>query len=121
MRSCGRTAASARRPSCAARFLVGIATSADAPPSNMAPCSATRARSPTTAGCRAMALNPTIFKAYDVRGVYPDEINEETARAIGVGFAEYLKPTRIAVGRDMRLSSPAIAAAFIDGVTSQGV
>ncbi len=68
-----------------------------------------------------MALNPTIFKAYDVRGVYPDEINEETARAIGVGFAEYLKPTRIAVGRDMRLSSPAIAAAFIDGVTSQGV
>jgi phosphomannomutase len=68
-----------------------------------------------------MALNPTIFKAYDVRGVYPEEINEETARAIGVGFAEYLKPTRVAVGRDMRLSSPALAAAFVDGVTSQGV
>jgi len=68
-----------------------------------------------------MHVNATIFKAYDVRGVYPDEINEETARAIGVGFADYLKPTRIAVGRDMRLSSPAIAAAFIDGVTSQGV
>jgi phosphomannomutase len=68
-----------------------------------------------------MNLNRGIFKAYDVRGVYPDEINEETARAIGVGFAEYLKPKRIAVGRDMRLSSPALAAAFIDGVTSQGV
>jgi len=68
-----------------------------------------------------MQLNPSIFKAYDVRGTYPDELNEETARAIGVGFAAYLKPTRIAVGRDMRLSSPAIAAAFIDGVTAQGV
>ena len=68
-----------------------------------------------------MPFNPSIFKAYDVRGVYPDEINDETARAIGVGFAEYLKPKRIAVGRDMRLSSPALAAAFIDGVTSQGV
>src|SRR5690349_510230 len=66
-------------------------------------------------------MNPSIFKAYDVRGTYPDELNEETARAIGVGFAAYLKPTRIAVGRDMRLSSPAIAAAFIDGVTAQGV
>lgn len=66
-------------------------------------------------------MNAAIFKAYDVRGVYPDEVNEETARAIGVGFAAYLKPQRIAVGRDMRLSSPALAAAFIDGVTSQGV
>jgi phosphomannomutase len=68
-----------------------------------------------------MPFNPSIFKAYDVRGVYPGEINEEIARAIGVGFAEYLKPQRIAVGRDMRLSSPALATAFIDGVTSQGV
>jgi phosphomannomutase len=65
-------------------------------------------------------FDPTIFKAYDVRGVYPDEINEDAARAIGVGFAAYLRARRIAVGRDMRLSSPALAAAFIDGVTSQG-
>jgi len=68
-----------------------------------------------------MSFNPTIFKAYDVRGVFPDEIDEAIARAIGVGFAAYLTPRRIAVGRDMRLSSPALAAAFIDGVTSQGV
>ena len=68
-----------------------------------------------------MQLNPTIFKAYDIRGVYPDELNEETARAIGVGFAAYLQGQRIAVGRDMRLSSPALANAFIDGVTTQGV
>jgi phosphomannomutase len=65
-------------------------------------------------------MNPNIFKAYDVRGLYPDEVNEETARAIGAAFVAYLKAARIAVGRDMRLSSPALAAAFIDGATSQG-
>ena len=61
-----------------------------------------------------------IFKAYDVRGLYPGEVNEDTARAIGAGFVAYLQAKRIAVGRDMRLSSPALAAAFIDGATSQG-
>ena len=67
-----------------------------------------------------MNLNPDIFKAYDVRGVYPSEIHEDAARAIGAAFVAYLKATRIAVGRDMRLSAPALAAAFIDGATSQG-
>ena len=62
----------------------------------------------------------SIFKAYDIRGIYPGEIDEEAARAIGAGFAAYLDARRIAVGRDMRLSSPALAAAFIDGATSQG-
>jgi phosphomannomutase len=47
-------------------------------------------------------------------------VNEEAARAIGVAFVAYLKAKRIAVGRDMRLSSPSIAQAFIDGATSQG-
>jgi phosphomannomutase len=65
-------------------------------------------------------VNPDIFKAYDVRGLYPDEINEETARDIGAAFVAYLNAKRIAVGRDMRLSSPALAAACIDGATSQG-
>ncbi len=64
--------------------------------------------------------NPDIFKAYDVRGTYPDQINEDAARAIGAAFVAYLKAKRIAVGRDMRLSSPALAQAFIDGATSQG-
>ena len=68
-----------------------------------------------------MQLNPAIFKAYDIRGIYPDELNEDTAHAIGIGFAAYLKGQRIAVGRDMRLSSPALTAAFVEGVTSQGV
>ncbi|HEY7288407.1 MAG TPA: phosphomannomutase/phosphoglucomutase [Vicinamibacterales bacterium] len=67
-----------------------------------------------------MKLEPDIFKAYDVRGVYPTEVNEDAARAIGAGFIAYLKARRIAVGRDMRTSSPSLAAAFIDGVTSQG-
>src|SRR5438046_3264402 len=67
-----------------------------------------------------MNVNPDIFKAYDVRGVYPNEVNEEAARAIGAAFVVYLQAKRIAVSRDMRLSSPALAAAFIDGATSQG-
>jgi len=67
-----------------------------------------------------MNLNPGIFKAYDVRGLYPGEVNEEGARAIGAAFVAYLQAKRIAVGRDMRLSSPSLAAAFIDGATAQG-
>ena len=51
----------------------------------------------------------SIFKAYDVRGLYPAEIDEDAARAIGRGFVAYLSAKRIAVGRDMRLSSPSLA------------
>ena len=68
-----------------------------------------------------MNLNPDIFKAYDVRGVYPGELDEDAARAIGAAFVVYLKAARIGVSRDMRLSSPTMAAAFIEGATSQGV
>ena len=67
-----------------------------------------------------MTINTSIFKAYDVRGLYPSEVNEDAARAIGRGFVAYLQARRIAVSRDMRLSSPSIAAAFIDGATAQG-
>ena len=67
-----------------------------------------------------MQINPDIFKAYDVRGLYPGEINEQMARLIGRGLATYLRVPAIAVSRDMRLSSPALSAAFIDGVRSQG-
>jgi phosphomannomutase len=65
-------------------------------------------------------INPAIFKAYDVRGLYPQEINEEAARLIGRGFVAYLKAKRIAVSRDMRVSSPSVAAAFIEGARQQG-
>ena len=67
-----------------------------------------------------MPINPNIFKAYDVRGLYPGEINEGAARDIGRAFVAYLGARRIAVSRDMRVSSPALAAAFIDGARAQG-
>jgi phosphomannomutase len=66
------------------------------------------------------SIDPAIFKAYDVRGLYPQEINEEAARLIGRGFVAYLQAKRIAVARDMRLSSPSIAAAFTEGARQQG-
>src|SRR5262252_1765969 len=65
-------------------------------------------------------INRSIFKAYDVRGLYPQEIDEEGARLIGRGFVAYLKAKRIAVARDMRVSSPSLAGAFIDGARQQG-
>lgn len=67
-----------------------------------------------------MQMNPEIFKAYDVRGLYPGELNEEIARLIGRGFAAYLQAGRIGVSRDMRISSPSLAAAFVEGVREQG-
>jgi phosphomannomutase len=67
-----------------------------------------------------MSISPKIFKAYDIRGVYPSEIHEAAARDIGRAFVAYLGPGRIAVSHDMRLSSPALAAAFIDGARTQG-
>ncbi len=67
-----------------------------------------------------MTINPAIFKAYDVRGLYPQEVDEEAARLIGRGFVAYLGAKRIAVSRDMRLSSPPVAAAFIEGARQQG-
>ena len=67
-----------------------------------------------------MRVNPEIFKAYDIRGLYPSELNEEIARLIGRGFATYLNVPRVAVSRDMRVSSPALASAFIEGVRDQG-
>jgi phosphomannomutase len=67
-----------------------------------------------------MNINPGIFKAYDIRGLYPDEIDEQVARQVGRGFVAYLKATQIGVSRDMRMSSPALAAAFIEGAREQG-
>ncbi|WP_427884944.1 phosphomannomutase/phosphoglucomutase [Kribbella sp. GL6] len=65
-----------------------------------------------------------IFKAYDVRGVVPEQLDESVARAAGVAFVEVLDvlagPGAVVIGYDMRPSSPALAAAFADGVTSTG-
>jgi phosphomannomutase len=65
-------------------------------------------------------LDPKVFKAYDVRGIYPAEIDEDGARAIGRAFVEEFGPKRIAVGHDMRVSSPGMAAAAIAGAAEAG-
>ena len=61
-----------------------------------------------------------IFKAYDIRGSYPDELDEKIAREVGAAFVRLLKARRIVVGRDMRLSSPSLAEAFIGGAITAG-
>ena len=65
-------------------------------------------------------MNPNIFKAYDVRGLYPAELDEQMFHQIGRAFVAYLNAKRIGVGRDMRVSSPSLAAAFIAGAREQG-
>jgi phosphomannomutase len=65
-------------------------------------------------------LDPKVFKAYDVRGIYPTELDEEGAYAVGRAYVEQFEPGRIAVGRDMRLSAPSMAAAVIRGATDGG-
>jgi phosphomannomutase len=61
-----------------------------------------------------------IFKAYDVRGVVPDELDVDTARRIGAAFASWTGAPRILIGRDCRLSSPDLAAALAEGATDVG-
>jgi phosphomannomutase len=62
-----------------------------------------------------------IFKAYDIRGTVPDELDAEVCRAVGVAFAGFAAAPRVLIARDMRPSGVALAAAFADGVCSQGV
>ena len=65
-------------------------------------------------------LDPKIFKAYDVRGVYGTELDEEGAYAIGRAYVEQFEPRSIAVGRETRVSSPTMAAAVIEGAADAG-
>jgi phosphomannomutase len=65
-------------------------------------------------------LEPQVFKAYDVRGLYPTELDEHGARQIGRAFVEVFEPRRIAVGHDMRLSSPGMADGVILGASQAG-
>jgi len=62
-----------------------------------------------------------IFKAYDIRGRYPDELDEAKAKRIGAAFVRFLNAHRIVIGHDMRLSSESLARAFIEGARSSGV
>ncbi len=61
-----------------------------------------------------------LFKAYDVRGVVPDELDEDVARSVGAAFAEWSGASAVAVGSDCRLSSPSLAEAVREGITSRG-
>jgi phosphomannomutase len=61
-----------------------------------------------------------IFKAYDVRGIYPDELDEAIARRLGNAFAHFTGAGRILVGHDMRKSSPSLVDAFVEGATLAG-
>ncbi len=61
-----------------------------------------------------------VFKAYDIRGLAPEQLGPEEARAIGIGFAEFAGTAAIALGHDCRLTSPDLAQAAIDGITSRG-
>lgn len=67
-----------------------------------------------------------IVKAYDIRGTYPDQIDADTCRALGVGFAVFVRQaepatSQVVIGRDMRPSGPELVDAFADGVQSQGL
>ncbi len=71
-----------------------------------------------------MTLSPSIFKAYDIRGIVPSTLNEDVAHALGLAFgAAALRAgeREVAVGRDGRLSGPALGAALVRGLTAAGV
>lgn len=66
-------------------------------------------------------IKPSIFRDYDIRGTYPDEINEEIYYSIGQALAVYFNVDVIAVGRDMRISSPSLFNALVNGIIDQGI
>jgi phosphomannomutase len=68
-----------------------------------------------------MQIDPSIFKAYDIRGTHPDQINGEIAYQIGAALATYLRPRAIAVGRDMRLSSSELLDGLARALNDSGV
>jgi len=65
-------------------------------------------------------LDPAIFKSYDVRGIYPDQLNDETAYGIGRCFVPLVKARTVAVGRDMRPSGENLLRAFARGASEAG-
>ena len=71
-----------------------------------------------------MEICKSIFRTYDIRGVFPDELNTETANLVGKGFASLMKrqgEETMIVGHDNRLSSEELNQALIDGITSTGM
>lgn len=66
-------------------------------------------------------MNEQIFKAYDIRGIYPSEINEQDIYKIAKAYCEFVKPSEVVIGCDVRLSSPSLKKAAIKAVTDQGI
>ena len=66
-------------------------------------------------------MNEKIFKAYDIRGIYPEEINEQDVYKIAKAYCEFVKPSEVVIGCDVRLSSPALKNAAIKSVTDLGI
>src|SRR3989338_6309497 len=66
-------------------------------------------------------INPAIFKSYDIRGIYPAELNEQAAYQIGRAFARKSRSSAVVVGCDMRLSSPQLKESLISGIIDEGV
>jgi phosphomannomutase len=65
-------------------------------------------------------LDPSVFKAYDVRGIYPTQLDEDGAYRIGRAYAEHFEPRSVAVGHDMRVSAPQMYASVVDGIADGG-
>jgi phosphomannomutase len=65
-------------------------------------------------------IDQTIFKAYDIRGIYPDQLNQKIAYKVGRSLTEHLQPRNVAVGRDMRLSTPKLWEGLTQGITEGG-
>lgn len=68
-----------------------------------------------------MKIDQSIFRAYDVRGTYPDQLNEEVARKVALAYAEKLKPETVVVGRDLREASEKMEGAVKEALISRGV
>ncbi len=67
-----------------------------------------------------MKINPGLFKAYDIRGIYPDDLNDESAYFIGRAIVAYTGAQKIVIGKDMRVSSEKLEASLIKGICDQG-
>jgi phosphomannomutase len=66
-------------------------------------------------------IDPSIFKAYDIRGIYGDNLDESIAESVGKAFITVLHPKKVVVGQDGRVSSPALSDALVKGLTTAGV
>jgi phosphomannomutase len=86
-----------------------------------APARAGRIRTGIDRGRNTAPMNFDIFRAYDIRGIYPEEIDEEAVRAIAKGYTAVFSPDEVAVGMDARLSSPALKKSLVESLLESGI